>query len=86
MGLNVSSDIGCFSSLSGTPKKISKRDVQIIKRSWKDLNEVGDFKTHGVNMMIRYISLVRMMKFYFFSFMKIKISIAILNHFNDIVK
>lgn len=31
-------------------EKISKEDIQNVRQSWK---EIGDFKTHGVKMMIK---------------------------------
>lgn len=32
---------------------LSPEDIKMIRSSWKDLSKKGDFKTHGINMMIK---------------------------------
>ncbi|RMZ93295.1 neuroglobin-like [Brachionus plicatilis] len=32
---------------------LSPEDIKIIRSSWRDLTKKGDFKTHGINVMIK---------------------------------
>lgn len=36
-----------------TQVHLSPDDIKIIRLSWKELMKKGDFKTHGINMMIK---------------------------------
>jgi hypothetical protein len=61
MGANSSAEkMESFSNLRTfkhkSCKKLTTKHIQVIRRSWKEITEVADFKTHGLNMMIRFVN------------------------------
>ena len=44
-------------------KTISTSDIKIVRQSWKDLTEIGDYKSYGLNMMIKFVIVVLLLFF-----------------------
>lgn len=34
-------------------EELDERKIHLVRESWKELCRLGDFKLHGINMMIR---------------------------------
>ena len=61
MGANNSAEkMESFSNLRSfknkSCKNLTTKHIKVIRRSWKEITEVTDLKTHGLNMMIRFVN------------------------------
>jgi hypothetical protein len=38
---------------SSNAKEITENDLKLVRASWKELSKISDYKTCGINMMVK---------------------------------